>query len=219
MSSIQTDRHPHQSSAQLTAFTLGQGSAQTHGTTMSGINSCPRHGVQLPIKNKIQVAKGRPNLCPTPPQDNQPFVVLFSAGSTGTVCIVSSTQCCRSTVVMPRGRAGGGRQGRSTAASPTGHSWSTIPWPPLSYLVSFQLQDMENPQSLIPATYRGQLRRRRVTQRWGDFQVAPAAGEPPAPTSHGGSEMGKRSKLAQEEVSNGSGGRTEAFLSLLSHEI
>lgn len=58
-----------------------------------------------------------------------------------------------------------------------------------------------------------------MSQRRGDFQVGPAAGEPPAPVPHGGSEMGKRSKLAQEEVSDGSGGHAEAFLSLLSDEI
>lgn len=44
-----------------------------------------------------------------------------------------------------------------------------------------------------------------MTQRRGDFQVIPAVGEPPAPVSQGGSEMGKQSKLAQEEVTNGSG--------------
>lgn len=58
-----------------------------------------------------------------------------------------------------------------------------------------------------------------MTQRRGDFQVGLAAGEPAAPTSRGGSEMGKRRELVQEEVSSGSGGHTEALLSFLSDEI
>lgn len=58
-----------------------------------------------------------------------------------------------------------------------------------------------------------------MTQRRGGFQVVPAAGEPTAPTSRGGSEMGKRRKLAQEEVSSGSGGHREALLSFSSDEI
>lgn len=91
------------------------------------------------------------------------------------------------------------------------------PLPPLTYLASFQLKGTENPQSLIAGTYRGQLRRRAVTQRREDSQVSPASGELPAPVSHGGSEMGKQSKQAQEEDSSGSGGHADAFLTLLSH--
>ena len=234
MRALRTDRPPWCSlpdlhsarTVEAIAFIFGQESVQTHGTPMPGINACLWHRLQLPTKNKTQAAKGRPDLHPTPPQDNQPFVVLLSAGSRGTFCSrTTSPVHCVLPSVPPRSRsdatrAGRRRQTRQEHSHITDGTFTTRrPLPPLSHLVSFQLQDAENPQSLIPTTYRGQLRRRTVTQRRGDFQVGPAAGEPPAPVSHGGSEMGKRSELAQEEVSNGSGGHAEAFLSLLSDEI
>lgn len=116
------------------AFILGQEIVQTHSTPVSGICSCLWHRLQLPAKSKMQVAKGRPDLRPTPPQDNQPFVVLSQLAREApfvhaqlSLCTVPSTQCCRGAVVMPPGLAGGGRQGRSTATSPTGRSRSTIP--------------------------------------------------------------------------------------------
>lgn len=184
---------------------------------MSGSNSCL--WLQIPTENKTQAAKGRPDLHPIPPQDNQPFAVFSSAGSRGTFCSCTTfpvhrvlTQSCSYAT-----RAGRRLQTRQEHSHIThGTFVSHHPLPPLTYPASFQLQGIENPQSLIAATYRGQLRRRTVTQRRRDFQVSRAAGEPPAPVSHGGSEMGKQSKLAQEEVSRRSGGHAEAFLTLLS---
>lgn len=97
------------------AFILGRESVQTRGTPTAGINSCLWHGLQLPTKNETQAAKGRPTLHPTPPRDNQLFVVLFSAGSRGTFCS-RTTFPVHSVLhsVVPPGLAGGGRQGRST---------------------------------------------------------------------------------------------------------
>ena len=133
------------------AFVLGQESAQTDGTAVSGANSCLWRGLQLPTKKKTRAANGRPGPRPTPPQDNRPFVVL-SAGSRATFRprpTVPAPRVLRSALPRSRGdasRAGGGWQTRQEHSHVTdGTAVSHHPLPPLSSLVPSQLQGTETP--------------------------------------------------------------------------
>lgn len=83
-------------------------------------DSCLRHGLRLPATGKTQVAKGSPELRPTPPQGNQTFLV-FSQHLLPAHRLPCASCPPLGAAAMPAGRAGGGRQGRSAAASPRGH--------------------------------------------------------------------------------------------------
>lgn len=88
---LRTDRQtsmPDQCSAHTVSDSLHPWSGEHANTWHSHVRRqlLPLARAPAPAKNKMQVAEGRPDLCPTPPQDNQPFVVLFSAGSGSTVC-------------------------------------------------------------------------------------------------------------------------------------
>lgn len=198
-------------------FILGRESMQTHGTPTAGINSCPWHRLQLPTKNKIEAAKGRPTLHPTTPRDNQLFVVLFSAGSRGTLCS-RTTFPVHSVLhsVVPPGLAGGGRQGRSTDGT------FSIHHPFATTVVSCFFPTTRHGKTPEPDT--GHVPRAAEEEN-SDSEEGRLPGQPgcrgtaSAHVPRGGSEMGKRSKLAQEEVSSGSAGHAEAFLSLLSDKI
>lgn len=160
MPSLQTDRHPcppyRQTDRQTStagqhsahrveaiAFILGQESVQRHGLG---------HGLELPTEDETQVAKGRLYLCSPLAQDNQPFVVLFSAGVRGTFCSratfpVHSVPCPVLAWNCSDATRAGRRQQMRQEHSHITDGTLTIhhPLPLLSYLVSFQLQDMENP--------------------------------------------------------------------------
>lgn len=125
------------------AFILGQESVQRHGL---------RHGLELPTEDEMQLAKGRLYLCSQLAPDNQPFVVLFSAVVRGTLCSRTTfpVHCVPCPVLAwncsDATRAGRRQQMRQEHSHITDGTLTIHhPLPPLSYLVSFQLQDVENP--------------------------------------------------------------------------
>lgn len=141
--------------ADAIAFIFAEESGHTQGTAMSGANACLWYRLQLQLRTRCRWPKQGPTSIP--PQDNQPFAVLFSAVSARTLparCVLPSVlpQSCRDAT-----RAGRRQQARQEHSHISDGTFpSHRPLPPLSYLLPFQLRDAETPQKLIQATFRGQ---------------------------------------------------------------